>query len=436
MTSRTVYTLPFTTTSPQLTAQIIGGGVVGLAIARHLALTHPVASTLLLERHSTVGTETSSRNSEVIHAGLYYPPSSLKTSLCIRGASLLYDYCRTHHVPHKRCGKWIVAQRPEELQALEGVYEHAVKHGVPMRWLTPEEVKAREPNVRAAAGALESPNTGIVDSHALMQSLLGGLVDAGGDVAVNAEVTGVVAEGGDGYTLTVATTTGDHAETRITAATVINAAGLGAISVANLLHPERRRKAYFCKGTYYVPVAAPPKVSTLIYPAPVAGRAGLGTHLTMDMAGAFRFGPDVEWVDSPDDVAATDGGMVRAREAIATYLPGVGELRPDYAGIRPKLHPHGVGGVASADFWIKEEDGYRGWVNLLGIESPGRLIPRWGRVVLTRGRVDEFPGDCGVCRWGFVWEGAFIDRMIPLRPSLLFLLHLVERCMAVGNLLD
>jgi 2-hydroxyglutarate dehydrogenase len=240
--------------------------------------------------------------------------------------------------------------------------------GVTVNWLSASTTASREPHVRAAAGALESPNTGIVDSHALMQSLLGEFVEAGGDVALGSPVTALSSDGG-GYKVT-ASSGGELTE--VTADVVINAAGLSAVEIGNLLLPqEKRRKAYYCKGTYYVPLSVPPPVGTLIYPAPVPGLGGLGTHLTMDMGGNFRFGPDVEWVDDPSDVKATGDGMLEAREAIKTYLPEIGELRPDYAGIRPKLRPKGEGGVGSVDFWIKEEEGYSGFVNLLGIESPG-----------------------------------------------------------------
>ncbi|KAF8249915.1 FAD dependent oxidoreductase [Wilcoxina mikolae CBS 423.85] len=350
---------------------IIGAGVIGLSIARHLSKSHPNTSTLLLERHSAVGTETSSRNSEVIHNGTYYPAGSLKTHLCIKGRHMLYEYCQKHYIPHKKTGKWIVAQTPEQLAALEGVYKHGRAHGIPLNWLSPKETATREPNVRALAGALESPETGIVDSHALMQSLLGEFVEAGGDVSLGTRVTSVspLGEGGGGYK--IATKSGEE-EVEVTADVVVNAAGLEAVGIGNMLLPkERHRKAYYCRGTYYVPLSRPPPVGTLIYPAPIPGFGGLGTHLTMDMGGNFRFGPDVEWVDDPSDVTATEAGMAEAKVAIETYLPGIGELRPDYAGIRPKLKPQHEGGVAKVDFWIKEEDGHKGFVNLLGIESPG-----------------------------------------------------------------
>jgi L-2-hydroxyglutarate oxidase LhgO len=302
---------------------------------------------------------------------------------------MLYDYCNKHYVPHKKTGfaspfpfpahrdsrltqwlgKWIVAQTPEQLSALEGVYKHGRAHGIPLRWISSDEAAAREPHIRAAAGALESPETGIIDSHALMQSLLGELVEAGGDVSLGTRVTSLSPLVGGGYKVTTAS---GKESVEITTDVVVNAAGLGAVDICNMLLPEERhRKAYYCRGNYYVPLNRPPPVGTLIYPAPVPGHAGVGTHLTMDMGGNFRFGPDVEWVDDPSDVAATEAGMAEAKEAIETYLPGISELRPDYAGIRPKLKPRHEGGVAKVDFWIKEEDGHEGFVNLLGIESPG-----------------------------------------------------------------
>lgn len=241
-----------------------------------------------------------------------------------------------------------------------------------MNWLTPAQTSAREPHVRAAAGALESPNTGIVDSHALMQSLLGEFSEAGGDIALGTEVTAIEpVSGGAGYKITT-----DSAS--ITSDIVINAAGLGAIGIGNLILPaSKHRTAYYCKGTYYVPLTTPPPVNTLIYPAPIPGLAGLGTHLTMDLGGNFRFGPDIEWVDDSTDLAAKEDGMALARKTITTYLPEIGELRPDYAGMRPKLRPKSGGGVGSVDFWISEEDGHNGFINLLGIESPGMFSGLW-----------------------------------------------------------
>ncbi|CUS09088.1 unnamed protein product [Tuber aestivum] len=358
---------------------VIGGGVVGLAVARQLSK-RPGTSTLLLERHKAIGTETSSRNSEVIHAGLYYPPNSHKTRLCKAGSALLYALCEKYRIPHRRTGKWILAQDPTQLESLEHLHAHARALSIPMTWLTSQQARSREPAVRAEAGVLESPLTGIVDSHALMTFLLGDFESAGGDLAKGARVVDVqtVGSGGDmGYRVTVH---GDGqsggGEFSVSADVLVNAAGLSAIGISNMLlrsHPERLQRAYFCKGTYFSYSASTPKVGTLLYPTPIKGFAGLGTHLTIDMAGRVRFGPDVEWVPGPSDLKPNESRVAAAIAAIKTYLPGLREavLAPDYCGIRPKLVPEGLGGVGQVDFVIREEEGYSGFVNLLGIESPG-----------------------------------------------------------------
>ncbi|KAG0633614.1 FAD dependent oxidoreductase [Tuber brumale] len=361
---------------------VIGAGVVGLAVARQLSK-RPGTSTLLLERHKAIGTETSSRNSEVIHAGLYYPPNSHKTRLCKTGSALLYTLCEKHHIPHRRTGKWILAQDPSQLESLEHLHAHARALSIPMTWLTSEQARSREPAVRAEAGVLESPLTGIVDSHALMTFLHGDFESAGGDFAKGARVVDVqaIGSGGDmGYRVAV-----DYCgqgggagggEFSISTDVLVNAAGLSAIDISNMLlrsHPERLLRAYFCKGTYFSYSAPTPKVGTLLYPTPIKGLAGLGTHLTIDMAGRVRFGPDVEWVSEPSDLKPNGTRVAAAIAAIKTYLPGLREaaLAPDYCGMRPKLVPEGQGGVGQVDFIIREEEGYGGFVNLLGIESPG-----------------------------------------------------------------
>ncbi|KAI5779221.1 FAD dependent oxidoreductase [Geopyxis carbonaria] len=352
----------------EFTHCVIGGGVVGLSIARQLAQ-RPSTSTLILERHGSVGTETSSRNSEVIHAGLYYPSDSLKTKLCIEGSLMLYDYCRKRNIPHKVTGKWIVAQNSTQRESLERVYKHAKNLDVPMNWLSPLQTLSREPNIRATAGALESPRTGIVDSHALTACLFADFEELGGDVAFHTTVTNIDAVR-NGYKIK----TGGVEATEITADVVINAGGLGAIDISNYLLPESRQmKPYYCKGTYFSYSSPHPKVGTLIYPTPVTGLGGLGTHLTLDMTGRIRFGPDVEWVDNPSDLNPNESRREAAILAIKEYLPAVDEtaLMSDYSGIRPKIKPPTEGGVGQVDFIIREEDGYPGFVNLLGIESPG-----------------------------------------------------------------
>lgn len=330
-----------------------------------------------------IGTETSSRNSEVIHGGLYYGAGTLKTRLCIRGRDMLYGFCAAHGVPHRNTGKWVVGQTDAHREALEAMHAFCASPGVgvPVRWVGADEMRAREPAVRAAPGCcLESPTTGIVDSHALMVALLGLFEESGGTLALGSSVEGVAplgpgADGAAGWEITVrdARTGG---RSTITAETLVNAAGLGAVDIHNLIVPaERRRRMYYAKGNYFAYSASSPRVSTLIYPAPEPGHGGLGTHLTLDMGGRIKFGPDVEWVDSADGLEVNGARMPQAIEQIKRYLPGVdaAQLTPDYAGIRPKLAAQGavMQGKGFNDFYIRKEDGYKGWINLLGIESPG-----------------------------------------------------------------
>ncbi|RYP73502.1 hypothetical protein DL769_004216 [Monosporascus sp. CRB-8-3] len=376
---------------------VIGGGVIGLAIARALAA-QPGSSTLLVERHGQVGTETSSRNSEVIHAGLYYGPGTLKTRLCVEGRRALYRFCADRGVAHRRTGKWIVAQDAAELEALERIRDFCRAHdaeagegALPVRFVGREEARRLEPDVRADAGILESPTTGIVDSHGLMLALQGAFEDAGGVTALNSEVIGVEplpapsptsTPGSGGWQVTVrdpgagGAGSGPESESTVTAETVINSAGLGAAAIHNMMAPaERHVRLHYAKGNYFSYGAPAPRVSRLIYPAPAPGGAGLGTHLTLDLAGRVRFGPDVEWVGSPDDLAVNADRLAPAVAEIRRYLPGVdaSALAPDYAGVRPKLVPGGAVGAGGGfrDFYIRAEDGFAGWVNLLGMESPG-----------------------------------------------------------------
>ncbi|KAL2267713.1 hypothetical protein VTJ83DRAFT_4990 [Remersonia thermophila] len=375
----TVTTTRTSSSASDFTHAVIGAGVVGLAVARSLAA-RAGGSTLLLERHAAVGTETSSRNSEVIHAGIYYGPGTLKTSLCTRGRELLYALCSSHGIPHRRTGKWIVAQNDAQLAALERLAAHCARPDVdvPLRWVGREEAARREPFVRAEKGVLESPVTGIVDSHALMLCLLGQFEDAGGTLALSTAVEEIRPLGGDGssgWSLAVRdAATGERST--VTADTIVNAAGLGAVAVHNMIvPPDRRRDMFYAKGNYFSYTGGAPRVSTLVYPAPEPGHAGLGTHLTLDLAGRMRFGPDVEWVESPDDLTVSEGRREQTAAEVKKYLPGLDEekLQPDYAGIRPKLGRQGavLQGKGFVDFVVQKEEGYAGWVNLLGIESPG-----------------------------------------------------------------
>jgi L-2-hydroxyglutarate oxidase LhgO len=343
---------------------VIGAGVVGLACARALALAG--REVIVLEEADAIGTETSSRNSEVIHAGIYYPPGSAKAALCVEGKALLYRYCEERGIGHRRCGKLIVATGQEQLAALHKIQAQAQANGVhDLRLLTAEEAKAMEPQLRCVA-ALHSPSTGIIDSHGLMLAYLGEAEDHGAMRALQSPVTSGEIEA-NGIVLDV----GGAEPMRIIARTVINSAGLMAQQFATALRGFPQHKVphcYYAKGNYYSLSSRSP-FTHLIYPVPEA--AGLGVHLTLDLAGQARFGPDVEWIAEIDydvDLRRADGFY----RAIRDYWPGLkdGQLAPGYAGVRPKLS--GPGEPAS-DFLIQgpDEHGVAGLVNLFGIESPG-----------------------------------------------------------------
>jgi L-2-hydroxyglutarate oxidase LhgO len=336
---------------------VIGGGVVGLACARALALAG--REVVLLERHGNIGEETSSRNSEVIHAGIYYPQGSNKARLCVRGKRLLYEFCRDHDVAHRNCGKVIVANDPSQASVLEGYQRQAQANGVlDLEPLTAAQVFALEPEVRAVAGML-SPSTGIIDSHAFMLTLQGQFEEAGGVVAFATEVTGLSRRDRE-----LQITADDY---ELTARSIINCAGHGAPELARqLVSPVPQ--AYFARGHYYGYRGKPP-FKRLVYP--IAEPGGLGVHVTVDLAGQVKFGPDVEWVDRPD-YRFDDQRRGAFAEAIGRYFPAVeiDRLEPGYVGIRPKISGPGE---AAADFRIEGEadHGVPGLVNLLGIESPG-----------------------------------------------------------------
>lgn len=358
------------------THAVVGGGAVGLAIARQLQA-RDGASVVLIERHGMVGYETSSRNSEVIHAGIYYGVDTLKARLCIRGKNLLYELCEKHSVPYSNCGKWVVAQDEQQYGELEKLHEFTKQIGVPTRFVSKEEAKRREPEVRAEAGVLESPTTGILDSHSYMQFLQGDFEDRGGTSAMQSPVSQVTPiDGGKGGWEIFTKIDGE--ETSITAETFVNSAGLFAIPLSNSIMPkERQRKPYYAKGTYFSYALSKPKPRTLVYPAPKPGLGGLGTHLTLDMGGKIKFGPDVEWIEDPNNYKVNDSRMSEALDEISEYLPTYDRtaVATDYAGIRPKLGKGGAvwkgDGKDFLDFYIVKEDGFEGWINLLGIESPG-----------------------------------------------------------------
>jgi L-2-hydroxyglutarate oxidase LhgO len=350
-------------------AIVIGAGVVGLAVGR--ALAQQGLETVVLEAANAIGTSTSSRNSEVIHGGLYYPTGSLKARLCVAGRERLYAYVAAHGVAHRRCGKLIVANGSAQQAKLEGIHAQALANGVDdVRRLSGDEARALEPAVIADA-ALLSPSTGIVDSHGLMLALQGDLEAAGGALALLSPVSAVHCDS-TAHRIEV----GGDAPMAVEARVVVNAAGLWAPAVAARMRglpPRHVPTAHFAKGNYYALGGRSP-FSRLVYPIPE--EAGLGVHLTLDLAGQARFGPDVEWltVTAPEHI---DYGVDPRRAdafyaAIRSYWPGLpeGALQPAYSGVRPKL---GGPGAAAADFVLQgpAEHGVPGLVNLFGIESPG-----------------------------------------------------------------
>jgi L-2-hydroxyglutarate oxidase LhgO len=348
----------------KLDVVVVGGGVIGLAVARAFALSG--RDVVLLEAESALGCHTSSRNSEVIHAGIYYPTGSLKARLCVQGKRALYAYCEQEEVAHARLGKLIVATRDEEIAQLERLKAQAEANDVDdLVWLDPRDIHALEPAVTAVRGLL-SPSTGIVDSHELMAALRRNAEGAGAQVVLSTPVLGGrVSDNG------VELEIGGVEPMTASCRTVINAAGLFAQQLAHNIDglPKSHIPGqYFAKGHYFVlPGRAP--FQRLVYPVPVPG--GLGVHVTLDLARQARFGPDVSWLDGVD-YAFDESRAESFYAAIRTYYPALedGTLAPGYTGIRPKLGP---ASAAAQDFVIQGErvHGVRGLVNLYGIESPG-----------------------------------------------------------------
>jgi len=347
---------------------VVGAGVVGLAVARTLAMAG--REVVIVEADNVIGSHTSARNSEVIHAGLYSPAAWLKTQLCIEGRRLLYDYCDTHGVAHRRCGKLVVATQAEQLPALEHLARNAQANGVEgLRLMEGAAARALEPALRAVA-ALHSTATGVVDSHGLMLALLGEAEDHGTALALKSplQAAQVVA---DGFLLDI----GGAEPMRLHARCLVNSASLAASEVAariDGLAPAHRRATHRCKGNYFALSGVRAPFSHLIYP--MHDNAGLGVHLTLDLAGRGRFGPDTEWIaaDGAIDYRVDPARCEGFYAAIRRYWPGLpdGCLQPDYSGVRPKLSSHGE---AARDFAIDGPDvhGVVGLVNLFGIESPG-----------------------------------------------------------------
>jgi L-2-hydroxyglutarate oxidase LhgO len=352
----------------QVDAIVVGAGVVGLAVGR--ALAQSGLETIVAEAQSGIGQGVSSRNSEVIHGGLYYAPGSQKARLCVRGKQLLYELCASHGVSHRNCGKLTVAQSDAEVAALRNLQDRARANGVPVQWLSAAEAREIEPALHCV-GALSSPTTGIVDSHGFMLALQGDLERAGGMVAFGSRVDGaVLGRGGQPHVIRMA----DGSE--LAARVLVNSAALHACALArrfeglpaNLVPQE-----YFAKGNYYT-LAGKAPFTHLIYPAPAD--AWLGVHLTLDLGGQAKFGPDLEWLDvtRPEQIDYT----VDPRRAdhfyaeVRRYWPALpdGVLQPSYSGVRPKIHSPQQ---PAADFRIDgpQVHGIPGLVNLFGIESPG-----------------------------------------------------------------
>jgi L-2-hydroxyglutarate oxidase LhgO len=345
---------------------VAGAGVVGLAIARALALRG--REVLVLEKNSDFGLETSSRNSEVIHAGIYYRPGSRKARLCRRGRDLLAAYLGERGIPHRFCGKLIIATEESQVAALTRLHDNALANGVQtLRRVDHDEIRTLEPDI-ASHGGLLSPETGIVDARAFMRAMVADLEDAGGTIAYSIEALSVTPQE-DG--LRVATRDSLSRAHDIRAKIFVNAAGLHASALAqNISTPERWQPpaTHYARGSYFR-VDGTHRFRHLVYPTPVPG--GLGIHLTLDLQGAVRFGPDVEWIEDID-YTIRDGRASAFREAIARYWPGVADrkLSADYCGIRPKVARQGEG---DGDFVVAgpSDHGVPGLVQLFGMESPG-----------------------------------------------------------------
>jgi L-2-hydroxyglutarate oxidase LhgO len=348
---------------------IVGAGVVGLAIAKRAS--KDFRDVFLIEKHPTFGQETSSRNSEVIHAGIYYPKGSLKSKLCVEGKSLLYDYCKKFDIPFNNCGKLIVATSEEEIPVIEGIKETAAGNGVALSIIERDQIAVMEPEVFALK-ALWSPSTGIIDSHSLMKRFETNFLNNGGQVVYSSEVTGIK-KLEKGYEVTIINP--DRTSYIFTTGILINSAGLTSDRIAEMAGlRDDNLKIMFCKGEYFR--INPPKnrlINRLIYPVPHHNMEGIGIHVTIDMNGGVKLGPDVTYLNSNDYDYRVDPSKQEAFWSSARkFLPFLefDDLAPEMAGIRPKTQKPGD---PIRDFYIMEESkrGYKGLINLIGMESPG-----------------------------------------------------------------
>ena len=349
---------------------IIGAGVVGLAIAEKVS--EDFSDVFLIEKHPTFGQETSSRNSEVIHAGIYYPKDSLKSKLCLEGKKLLYDYCNKFEVPFKRCGKLIVATSPDEISILDNIRNTAIGNGVDdLIILDKSQIAEMEPSVYALK-AIFSPSTGIVDSHSLMKRYETNTINNTGQIVYGSEVTGI-RKIPKGYEITLLDS--DKNNYTFTSNVVINSAGLTSDQISKMAGvADESLKILFCKGEYFR--LNPPKnrlIRRLVYPVPVHNLEGIGIHVTIDMGGGVKLGPDVTYLESNNyDYTVTASKQESFFKSVRRFLPFLeyNDLSPEMAGIRPKIQKPGE---PVRDFYIKEETdrGNPGFINLIGIESPG-----------------------------------------------------------------
>ncbi len=350
---------------------IVGAGVVGLAISRELALSG--WETLIVERNSSLGQETSSRNSEVIHGGMYYPAESLKAKLCVEGRRMLYQLCAKNHIPHQKAGKLICAAVAQEEEELQRIYAQGLANGVEgLKLLTKAQVSALEPNVRACAG-LHSPETGIIDSHSLMKFLFQEARDAGALGVFNAKVT-AINYSGTGFSIEVLN---NREIEEVACRVVVNSAGLDSDIIAQIAGIDTEKAGYglhYCKGQYFRVSSAKAKlIKRLVYPVPKPASAGLGIHATLDLAGGMRLGPDTEYMlERNQDYSFNPAKQKEFFVSAGRLMPFLEEsdLFADTCGIRPKLQGPGE---SFRDFVIQEESekGLPGLINLIGIESPG-----------------------------------------------------------------
>ncbi len=349
---------------------VIGAGVVGLAIAEKVS--GSTADVFVIEKHSTFGQETSSRNSEVIHAGLYYPEGSLKARLCVEGKTLLYDYCRKHEIPFNNCGKLIVATTEEEITVIEGIRQSAINNGVTdLIVMNEEEIAELEPDIFALK-ALYSPTTGIVDTHCLMKRIEINTLNNGGQIVYKSEVTGIK-KIGNGYEIKLRDA--DTKEYSFTTRIIINSAGLTSDKISEMAGMmDGNLRILFCKGEYFR--LMPPKnklLKRLVYPVPFRNLEGIGIHVTIDMGGGVKLGPDVTYLESNDyDYRVSPAKQEAFYNSARKFLPflKLEDLTPEMAGIRSKIQKPGE---PVRDFYINEEShrGFPGFINLIGIESPG-----------------------------------------------------------------